>query len=283
MTDDETPETPQDNGAEESAARPSGPPPKRDLEQAPLLLRKASTVLICGALIPWMTSISTLGKMPWGMWFAGVLLTGLAGIVLIEAAKANAGDKANGLVKSIAGAHPMAGTGAAMALFVVAIVVCMMASSYYQVNDKGEWVFDADGQPTFLGFSVADGADMSLVKDTFSIRGVLELATLFLALATFAHILAYEYGGKFNPVFPLMFLGPAVAGTLHVLTAVSQRYDNPLKIIGILGSAVVGAAGIMAMYTMYVTMKQAKIEGDRKAAEARERRRAERANRSNKK
>ena len=32
----------------------------------------------------------------------------------------------------------------------------------------------------------------------------------------------------------------------------------------------------MAIYTMYVSMKQAKIEGDRKRAEAREKRKSER-------
>ena len=52
--------------------------------------------------------------------------------------------------------------------------------------------------------------------------------------------------------------------------------DYPLVLVGVLGAAAVGAGGIMAIYTMYVTMKDAKVQGDLKKEAARERKRAER-------
>ena len=81
--------------------------------------------------------------------------------------------------------------------------------------------------------------------------------------------------GKFNPIFPLMFVGPAVAGVFKVLEAGSMLGDYPLVLVGVLGAAAVGAGGIMAIYTMYVTMKEAKIQGDLKTSRP-ERKRAER-------
>ena len=107
----------------------------------------------------------------------------------------------------------------------------------------------------------------------------MEISTLFLALATFAHVLAYEYGGKFNPVFPLMFLGPAIAGGLNVIGAAREIGDHPLALVSLIGSLIVAAGGVMAMYTMYVSMKQAKIEGDLKRAAQREARKNERGKR----
>ncbi|MFT5731524.1 MAG: hypothetical protein ACJAZN_000365 [Planctomycetota bacterium] len=250
---------------ETSAA--SGTPPKRDMEQAPILLRKASLVLIAGAILPWMTSISTQGHMPWTAWAIATGLTLAGGFVMLESAKANAGAEANGLVKPIAGAHPMAGGIVGLVLFVAALVVAWVMGSSYFVNGDFAGLTDA----------ALVASEDAQVSDHYSPRAILELSTLFLGLATFAHIQAYEYGGKFNPIFPLMFLGPAVAGALHVFTALGG--EGSLKVVGILGSLIVAAAGIMAMYTMYVTMRQAKVEGDIKRAAERERRKTERSSR----
>jgi len=222
-------------------------PVKRELETAPLLLRKASIVLLCGAVLPWMTAISTLGAdgdgaMPWGAWAIGVALTVASGLVFIESAKHASGLKANGLVTPVAGAHPLAGPILGGLLFLGGVVNSFAAG--------------VEG----MGFYAA-----------------LELGTLLLALGTLAHILRYEYGGKFNPIFPLMFAGPAVAGALQALKAGTRMGESPLVIVSLLGSLGVAAGGIYAMYTMFVSMKQAKIEGDIKKAQERERKKAERA------
>ncbi|MEM9798996.1 MAG: hypothetical protein AAGA20_01640 [Planctomycetota bacterium] len=246
------------------AGASGGQPPRRELEEAPRLLKNSSVVLIIGALFPWMTAIRTEGNMPWSMWIAGVVLTLVAGWLLYDGANARFGAKANGISKALANANPMAATGASLVFFIAAIVVAFMGKSYF-MGETGE----------FLGFAVDPEAEG--VRNRYSIPAALEHATLFLGLATFAHIHAYEYGARFNPIFPLMFLGPAIAGALAVLRGAAAIGDFPLAIVGVLGSLIVAAGGIMAMYTMYVTMKVAKEEGDRKKAEDRERRRAERS------
>ncbi len=243
-------------------------PQRRELEEAPKLVRKAATILTIGALFPWLTALSTQGHMPWKFWIMGIGLTLLAGFILMEAAKHNAGLQANGLVKPIVGAHPMAGTGVGLLVFIAAIVAVFMGNSLF-VDDLFISLVAGDGVP--------DGA-----RDTFSLRALMELGTLFLGLATLAHVLAYEYGHKFNPIFPLMFLGPAIAGALNIIGASKQIGDNGIAILAAIGSLTVAAGGIMAMYTMYVSMKQAKVEGDIKRAAERERRKAERDQRRKK-
>ena len=222
----------------------SDAPVKRELEAAPLLLRKASLILLVGALFPWLTSMATNGAMPWAQWGIGLVCTLVAGFVLIESAKVNSGLEANGLVKPIAGAHPMAGTIFALVVFIAGVAVN----------------FTAPTEAELYGFMAG-----------------LESGTLLLALATYAHILRYEYGGKFNPIFPLMFAGPAIAGTMQAIKAATQMGNHGLVIVSLLGSLIVAGGGFYAMYTMFVSMKQAKIEGDIKKAQERERRKQERA------
>ena len=103
------------------------------------------------------------------------------------------------------------------------------------------------------------------------------MSTLFLAVATLAHVLAYEYGGKFNPIFPLMFLGPAVAGVLQARCLRPHGQASARSSRDHLGSLIVAGGGFMAMYTMYVAMKEAKVQGEIKAAAMREERKRQRA------
>lgn len=247
-------------------------PQRRELEEAPKLVRKAATILTIGALFPWLTGLSTQGEMPWKFWVMGLVATLLAGFVLIESAKHHAGLPANGLLKPIIGAHPMAGTGLGLVLFVAAIAIAFMGSSL--------WVGEgADAR--FVGLVAGDGTP-DTAANLFSLWATMEFSALFLGLATLAHVLSYEYGKKFNPIFPLMFLGPAIAGALNLLGASRQIGDNGIAILAAIGSLTVAAGGIMAMYTMYVSMKQAKVEGDIKRTAERERRKTERDQRRSK-
>ena len=101
--------------------------------------------------------------------------------------------------------------------------------------------------------------------------------TLLLAAATFSHIFGYEHGGKFNPIFPLMFLGPGISGMLNIWgAALLFRTSTGMAIIGLLGSVTVGFGGLLAIYVMYVSMKQAKVQGDLKREALRQHRKQQR-------
>jgi hypothetical protein len=238
-------------------------PPRRELEQAPLHLRTASKVLIGGAILPWMTAIATQGHMPWAHWAGSVALTFLAGYVLIESVKARRGLPATGAVAGVVKGHAHAGAGLMLVVFIAACVVAWMGSSWF------------DGDP--LTYTGVENVDSKNLTDRYSWRAVLELLTLLLGLATFAHILDYEYGGKFNPVFPLMFLGPAIAGSLQVFGAFSAfGVNSTAALISLVGSITVAAGGCMAIYTMFESMKEAKLQGDLKREAMREARKADR-------
>ncbi|MEO2164517.1 MAG: hypothetical protein ABGY29_18565, partial [bacterium] len=104
-----------------------------------------------------------------------------------------------------------------------------------------------------------------------------ESATLLLACATFSHIFGYEHGGKFNPIFPLMFLGPGIAGVLNIVGAMAMFGEAAGRAaFGLVGSVIVGAGGCMAIYAMYAAMKQAKVDGDIKREAQRADRKAQR-------
>jgi hypothetical protein len=196
--------------------------------------------------------------MPWGHWAGSVALTFLAGWVLIESVKARRGLPANGAVAGVAKGHPHAGSGLMLVIFIAACVVAWMGNSWF------------DGEP--LKYT---GVASETATDRYSARAILDLLTLLLGLATFAHILDYEYGGKFNPVFPLMFLGPAIAGALQIFGSFSAFGDNSLgALLSLAGSITVAAGGCMAAYTMYESLKEAKRHGDEKRAQMLEARKA---------
>jgi hypothetical protein len=116
------------------------------------------------------------------------------------------------------------------------------------------------------------------LKPWTSLVLVVELITMILAMATTSHIYGYEHGGKFNPIFPLMFLGPAVAGVMQFLSIgnVASSDHSGVGYLGLLGSGICAAGGIMAMNIMRKAMKEAKEQGEKKAAIIREKRKADR-------
>lgn len=105
------------------------------------------------------------------------------------------------------------------------------------------------------------------------LTGLAEVGMLAWAAGTFVHIDSFERGGKFNPIFPLMFLGHAIAGAL---TLVGNITGDAPDLLAIAGSAGVTAGGVFAMYTIVEAMKQAKVEGDLKKRAQTEARKAER-------
>lgn len=229
-----------------AAAAPGGPAApgvkglKRELEKAPQLLRKASRILLAGSLLPWLVGFKTAGAMPWTPWAITKIVALVAVWIFQQGYVATHGGEAKGVIGKLATAHRMAAPILAAVVAAAALLVALTTPG----------------------------------MDRFAASG--EVLTVLLAGATFSHIFGYEHGGKFNPIFPLMFLGPGIAGLLGIFGAVSALGgEDPLPVwLGLVGTVIVAAGGMMAMYVMYVAMKQAKVEGDRKKAEAREKRQA---------
>ena len=218
---------------------------KRQLEQAPIILRKAAKIVLIGSLLPWLVGPKA-GTVPvdWLTLYGAKALALLAGWVFHQAFMATHGGKAWGFLDHLSKAHKMA--------------VPVLAG------------FIAIG--SFVPIFMTDALDQ------FAAIG--EVTTLLLAAATFSHIFGYEHGGKFNPLFPLMFLGPGIAGLLGIFGAVGRfggDGNKPALLAGLVGLIIVGVGGMMAIYTMVVAMKQAKLEGDMKRTVALEKRKAARA------
>lgn len=105
---------------------------------------------------------------------------------------------------------------------------------------------------------------------------IAELGMLAWAAFTRVHIDSYERWGKFNPIFPLMFLGMVFGGAARVIFGFS---GEELDLFSVLGGAIVAAGGTLAAYTIVEALMQAKKEGDLKKQEALEARRAARKTR----
>ena len=251
---------------------------KRELEQAPLELRKAAQVLTIGALFPFyygvkfaVTAIPPTGNLdgfaqwaegsgafPFLAFLVAKALAMAGGWVQLQGYQGAAGEVTSGIGASLGKAHKMAPVGAAAVLWLLALLIPMGALGM----DVSNTYLTVGGVDTVLGGGLI----------------AVELLALILAQATIAHIYAYEHGGKFNPIFPLMFLGPALAGVLQLVNVarIGSSNDPAMGWLGLLGSGICAAGGIMAMNVMFKSMKQAKIEGERKAAIIREQRKAER-------
>jgi len=233
-----------------AAASASKPGTKRELEQVPLMLRKASTILLIGAITPFWVALKGVGEegiaIPYGMLFAAKAIALVAAYIFHEGYAATHGGKHQGPIAKLSRAHHVAVPAVAG---VIALLSILFACGVF---------VDTSGLDPLWAST--------------------ELFTLLLATSTFTHIFAYEHGGKFNPLFPLVFVGPGIAGVMN-LFGVSKAMEEGglMPLLATAGTLAVAVGGIMAMYTMFVALKQAKEQGDRKREAMREHRKATRA------
>lgn len=222
----------------------TGEKPKREMEKAPALLRKAALGLLIGCLLPWGGyTVSWTGNI-------GEKLLVLAGLyVWHQSHLLRDGVKVPGFIKSM-------GAKKFLPLFIMAGILTLVGF-----------------MPVFSMASLSgDGVKENL--GPFAEKGFLILAGL-----TLTHIYDYQHGGKFNPMFPIMFLAPGIAGVMAILKVFSADPITIGHMLGGLGAVLVGIAGWMSAYTMYVAMKEAKAHGDAKKKAQSEARKAARAQR----
>jgi len=239
---------------------------KRELEQAPLMLRKASWILVVGAMLPFFTALryasaatEKVGNLTngfdWKAWAIIKLLVVAGGWVAYECSLARSGDKPKSVLKGLASVHAKAGLGVAGLLWIGAIALLFMGNGVYVEISPGK------------------------TGEVFKVGMVAEVLTLMLGMYAIEHIHGYEHGGKFNPLVPLLMIGPGIAGALNLLNSVAA-FSNPhsgLGAIGLIGSVIVAAGGIFAIKIMVDSMKEAKVQGEIKKTAMREARKAERA------
>lgn len=219
-----------------ASADPGG---KRELERAPLLLRKAAIFVAAGSLLPWSSQDAIdAGTLTWGGSLAAKALLLIAIGIVYQSHIATHGGKVFGALAGIGKLSIPFGKQAKLnALVPLALVFALVG------------LFPLEGQFLFKSLS--------------------EKLILLLAGYTFAHIYDYEHGGRFNPIYPLMFLAPAIGGLGAIFL--------PVGVVGKLGAAAVAFGGGLACYTLGMAMAQAKKEGDAKRVAVREARKAARA------
>ncbi|MEO0651048.1 MAG: hypothetical protein AAFZ65_10255 [Planctomycetota bacterium] len=288
MTDPNTPESPAGATAADTPPKvlpdlPEGAallkegkipyiPKERRLEEAPLMLGKAAWVLVAGSALPWYghngswvtfglaKAVILLGCF---LFYASVVArteapvpAGLGGL-----GKMRWGPEFGAKVKSpkdqILSLVP---TPLHLLAWVVTIVGFVMP------------LYDPAGAPIEIANGATEPSGFSALK------ALVEVGSLLLGAGTLVHIFAYKKGGSFNPLFPFLFLGPALAGVLvFIQTIAGVQIFEGLKPVQLLGSLLSAAAGGVAVYTVGVAMAQAKKEGDAKKKAAAEARKAARA------
>lgn len=225
---------------------------KRKEEKAPQHLNLASKILIAGAILPW------LGTNIGGNWLisVGSKVALLLGAFLWHQATLGAWHEPvvgafKGLVSKRLSSKPRSALVHFNALHIAAAVVILGIIG---------WTI-ADGRTV-----IVDGEPVALWKSL-----VTEHISLLLGTFTLSHGVAYLHGAKFNPLFPLMFIGVLVGGAFSVLGMVSKS-----NYAGALGAGLLAVAGAIAVWTIVEAMKQAKVEGDQKKLAALEARKAAR-------
>jgi hypothetical protein len=237
------------------------------------MLGKAAWVLVAGSVLPWYGHNGT-----WVTWGAAKLVVVLGCFLFYAAVVARTdqpvpaglgglgklrwgpefGAKAKNPKEQILGLVPTP----LHLLAWIATIVGMILPFY-----------DPAGAP-----AAAEAAEDAVATNFSALKALVEVGSLLLGAGTLVHIFAYKKGGHFNPLFPLLFLGPAMAGVLiFVQTLFGGAPFTVPNLPKLLGSALSAGAGGVAVYTVALALMQAKKEGDAKKKAAMEARKAARA------
>ncbi len=229
---------------------------RRQLERAPILLRRAAVLLMVAGLLPWVGHGGT-----WVTFVLAKALIALGGLLFLQSIKVRTGETIagglGGLAKVNWGPQPgQKAKGLQAALGFIPTPLHVIA-----------WLL------TIAGL-IVPAFDPAAALETFSFGKALTEVGLFAwGIATFVHIAAYERGGGFSPVYPFVFLAPGLGGAFTLTRGLAASEKDPLAI---LGAALATASGVLAVYTISVAIMQAKKQGDAKREAALAARRAQR-------
>lgn len=271
MTPADLPELPDDAqmiqaapAARTTGTAADGPVQLRELDKAPLHLRRAAMIAVVGCLLPWMGH-------------GGGLMTNVVAKVLVLL-----GMGCLWIYWKYRGGEPVMGLFAKLSEL---SLIPKKKDDGKKKRRRGKDGPDADdilrgakfpAAIHVLALLLVVASVVVLQFDTAEVKlgkAAAELGMLAWGAAAWVHIYAFERGGKFNPLFPLMFLGHAAAGVLAVLSAFQ---GEDVDLFAAIGGGIVAAGGFLAAYTIIEALRSAKSEGDAKKQAALEARKTAR-------
>jgi hypothetical protein len=132
------------------------------------------------------------------------------------------------------------------------------------------------GKGVVLGLLISCVGLAPLLTGVFSGGLLLEKLALIGAGFTWAHIVGYQYGGRFNPLYAFTFSVPFFGGIPSLLVAFKADANGFLRLLAIVGSLVALATSFQGIRALVLAMMEAKKEGEAKKKAAIEARRAAR-------
>ena len=132
------------------------------------------------------------------------------------------------------------------------------------------------GKGVVLGLVLSCVGLAPLLTGDFSGGLLLEKLALIGAGFTWAHIVGYQYGGRFNPLYAFTFSVPLFGGIPSLLVAFKADANGFFKLLAIVGSLVALATSFQGIRALVLAMMEAKKEGEAKKKAAIEARRAAR-------
>jgi hypothetical protein len=129
------------------------------------------------------------------------------------------------------------------------------------------------GKGVMFGFLLSCVGLAPLLTGGFSGGLLLEKLALIGAGFTWAHIVGYQHGGKFNPLYAFTFSVPLFGGIPSLLVAFAADANGFFKLLAIIGGLLALVTSFQGVRALVLAMMEAKKEGEAKKKAAIEARR----------
>ena len=129
------------------------------------------------------------------------------------------------------------------------------------------------GKGVVLGLLISCVGLAPLLTGGFSGGLLLEKLSLIGAGFTWAHIVGYQHGGRFNPLYAFAFSVPLFGSPFLIAAAFAADANGFIKLLAIVGGVVALATSFQGVRALVLAMMEAKKEGEAKKKAAIEARR----------